>query len=75
MNIRIDSLAVSVRDIRQGGNLQMHTYIVDMFVLGRSEGFVGESGLHQVLVVLTTERKVPTVRQGDGNVVVKEKRP
>ena len=25
--------------------------------------------------VLTTERKVPTVRQGDGNVVVKEERP
>ena len=59
----------------------MHTYIVEMFVFGRSEGFAGESRLHQILVMLTierkmtTERKVPTVRQGDGNVVVKEKRP
>ena len=53
----------------------MHTYIVDMFVFGRSEGFAGESGLHQILVVLTTERKRPTVRQSDGNVVVEEKRP
>jgi hypothetical protein len=60
----------------QGGNLKiMHTYIVDMFVFGMSEGFASESGLHRILVVLTTERKMPTVRQSDGNVVVQEKRP
>jgi hypothetical protein len=67
-------LAVSIRDIRQGGNLEMHTYIVDMFIFGRSEGFAGESGLHQILVVLATEREMPTVRQSDGDVVVEEKR-
>jgi hypothetical protein len=70
----IDSLAVSIRDIGQGGNLKMHTYIVDMFVFGVSEGFAYEGGFHQILVVLTAERKMPTVRQSDGNVVVKEKR-
>jgi hypothetical protein len=47
-------------------------YIVDKFVFGRSEGFASESGLNQLLVMLTTERKMPTVRQSDGNVVVKE---
>jgi hypothetical protein len=70
----IDSLAASIRDVGQGGNLKMHKDTVDMFIFGGSEGFACEGGLHQILVVLTTERKMPAVRQSDSNVVVEEKR-
>jgi hypothetical protein len=67
-------LAVAIRDVGQGGNLKMHTDTVDMFVFGVSEGWVCESGLHQILVVLATEGETPTVRQSDSSVVVEEKR-
>jgi hypothetical protein len=73
-DVLIDSLAVSIRDVGQGGNLEMHTYTVDMFVFGGGEGWSYEDGLHQILVVLATEREMPTVRQSDSNVVVEEKR-
>jgi hypothetical protein len=71
----IDSLAVSIRDVGQGGNLKMHMDTVDMFVFGVTEGWVcEEGGLHQILVVLAAEGKMPTVHQSDSNVVVEEKR-
>ena len=50
----IDSLAVTIRDVGQGGNLEMHTCTVDMFVFGGVEGCSCEGGLHQILVVLAT---------------------
>ena len=43
----IDSLAVTIGDVGQGGNLEMHTYTVDMFVFGGVEGFSCEGVLHQ----------------------------
>ena len=70
----IDSLAVSIRDVGQGGNLKMHTDTVDMFVFGVSKGWVCEGVLRQILVVLAAEGEMPTVRQSDSNVVVEEKR-
>ena len=46
-----------------------------MFVFGVTEGWVcEEGGLHQILVVLAAEGKMPTVHQSDSNVVVEEKR-
>ena len=52
----------------------MHTYTVGMFVFRGGEGCSCEGGLHQILVVLATEREMPTVRQSDSNVVIEEKR-
>ena len=73
-DVLIDSLAVFIRDVGQGGNLEMHTYTVDMFVFGGVEGCSCEGGLHQILAVLATEREMPTVRQSDSNVVIEEER-
>ena len=55
----IDSLAVIIGDVGQGGNLEMHTYTVDIFIFGGGEGCSCEGGLHHILVVLATEREVP----------------
>ena len=68
----IDRLVVSIRDVGQGGNLEMQTYTVDMCVVKGGEGFTLQGELYQILVMLTAERDMPAVRQSDGNVVIVE---
>jgi hypothetical protein len=69
----VDSLAVSIRDVGLGGNLEIQTNTIDMFVLGVGNRATFQGGLHQILVMLTAERYVPAVCQSDGNVVIVEK--
>ena len=69
----VGSLAVFIRDVGQGGNLEIQTNTVDMFVVGGVKGATLQSELHQILVMLTAEKDIPAVRQNDGNVVTVEK--
>ena len=49
--------------------MEMHTNTADMLVVGVSKRAITQSGLYQILAMLTAERYVPAARQGDGNVV------
>ena len=43
--------------------MEMHTDTVDMFVFGEGKRVSTQSGLHQILVMLTAETYVSAVRQ------------
>ena len=43
--------------------------MADMFVVGRGKRVITQSGLLQILAMLTAKMYVPAVRQSDGDVV------